>query len=103
MLLACLAGSSSVSFVNAELLAGGDLHILSCTPGKVIVDDPNFPAFPESAEEAHARINAVLEVSILKMVFCMPMFITLQPVTAADHCAGNRQSISWEHTGSIPW
>ncbi|KAL3137967.1 hypothetical protein ABBQ38_005212 [Trebouxia sp. C0009 RCD-2024] len=36
--------------------------IQSAVPdGKVIIDDPRLPAFPESAEEAHARINAVLE------------------------------------------
>lgn len=63
MLLACLSGSFLVSFVTIESLASGDLHIFSCSLGKVIIDDPNFPAFPESAEEAHARINAVLEVS----------------------------------------
>ena len=63
MLLACLSGSFLVSFVTIESLASGDLHIFSCSLGKAIIDDPNFPAFPESAEEAHARINAVLEVS----------------------------------------
>ena len=32
------------------------------TLGKVLIDDPTLPAFPESAEEAHARISSVLEV-----------------------------------------
>lgn len=70
------------------------------------MDDSNFPAFPESAEEAHARINAVLEVSTPKMVSCMPTLIKLQP-DAADYirldCAGHRQSTSWKYTDSIPW
>lgn len=105
MLPACFSGSFHVSFVSIKLLAGG-LHLFSCTPGKVVVDDPSFPAFPESAEEAHARINAVLEVSTLTPVSCMPTLIELQP-DAADaislDCAGHRQSISWKHTDSVPW
>lgn len=54
-----------------------DSHMSSCTSGKAIIDDPNFPAFPESAEEAHARINAVLQVSTPKWVFCMLTLTTV--------------------------
>jgi len=30
-----------------------------------IIDDPDLPAFPETAEQAHARINVALEVEFL--------------------------------------
>ena len=30
-----------------------------------IIDDPDLPAFPETAEQAHARINVALEVRLL--------------------------------------
>ena len=42
----------------------------ACTSGKVIIDDPKLPALPESAEEAHARISAVLEVSARPLCAC---------------------------------
>ena len=75
-------------------------------PGKVIVDDPRLPAFPESAEEAHARINVVLEVSSSKQGRCRPMLITLCPVAAvaiAVRCAGHWQSIPGKHFGRSAW
>ena len=95
----------SVGFVGVESLAS-DLLISFCTSGKAIIDDPNFPAFPESAEEAHARMNAVLEVSACKLVFCTPMLISFKPdaaVATAVHCAGHRQSVSGKYTGCISW
>lgn len=78
----------------------------SCTPGKVVVDDPRFPAFPESAEEAHARINAVLEVSSSKQGHCKPVLITTcldVALTVAAQHAGHWQPISGKHLGCSSW
>lgn len=49
----CFGKSGAICIVTVESV---------CIAGKVLIDDPTLPAFPESAEEAHARINSVLEV-----------------------------------------
>ncbi|DBB12889.1 TPA: hypothetical protein ACH3X3_005649 [Trebouxia sp. C0006] len=47
-----------------------------------IIDDPDLPAFPETAEQAHARINVALEAVNRSVVRLMPWTTVIE----AQHC-----------------